>query len=224
MRNREPLFIENAKNLNDRGVSVYRRDIIVCRIFFCIYLYFVVIRDSNNSVTTISIAVWDAIVHEVCPTKGRILYSFQRPDGLVGTLRAARPPGQMLGGHGTVVVPSRRAQVGVPFDGRQRRSRVPRVPETGQAGRRARAIGQRAPAPYTRVRLPAARRTASAVATGTAAAFAMLQERRRHRRVLRGSRQNGRRRPVRSGPVPVRSRTTRHARARILRGRHTGRR
>lgn len=124
----------------------------------------------------------------------------------------------MLGGHGAVVVSSRRAQGGVPVDRRQRRPRVPRVPQTGLAGRRARAVGQRAPSPDRRVRLPFGERAGRPTVE-----LAVLQERRRHRSVLRGSGQDGRR-PVRSRTVPVRSRTARRARARTVRGRKPGRR
>lgn len=112
-------------------------------------------------------------------------YLLQRPDGFVGTLGAACPAGQMLGGHGAVVVPAWCTQGGVPVDGRQRRPRVPRLPKTGPAERRPRAVGQRAAPPDRRVRLSVARR-----AGHLAAAVAVLQERRRHGRVLRGGGQD----------------------------------
>jgi len=109
---------------------------------------------------------------------------FQRTDvGFVGTLGTARPIGPMLGGHGALVVPARCAKGGIPVDGHQWRPRVPRLSQTGQAGRRARAVGQRSPSSDRRIRLPQGRR---------AAQVAVLQERRRHSRVLRGGGQNGR--------------------------------
>lgn len=144
-------------------------------------------------------------------------FSLQRPDGFVGILGAARPAGQMLGGLGAVVVPSRRSPRGVPADGRQRRPRVPRLPETGPAERRPRAVGQRAAPADRRVRLPVARR-----AGRLAAPVPVLQERRRHGRVLRGGGQDGR--PVRSRPVPLRPRAARRAHAPTVRRRQHGRR
>lgn len=141
---------------------------------------------------------------------------FQRPHGFVGTLSAACPTGQVLGGQGAVVVSARCAQGGVPADRHQRRPRVPRVPQTGQAGRRARAAGQRAAPPDRRVRLPVGRRA------GRAPAVPVLQERRRHGRVLRGGGQDER--SVRSRPVPLRSRTARLAGARTVRGQQPRRR
>lgn len=118
---------------------------------------------------------------------------FQRTDvGFVGTLGAARPIGPVLGGHGALVVSPRRAKGGVPIDGHQWRPRVPRLPQTGQAGRRARAVGQRTTSPDRRIRLPQGRR---------AAPVEVLQERRWHSRVLRGGGQDWR--PIRSRPVPL---------------------
>jgi len=146
-----------------------------------------------------------------CRIVNVVLLFFQRSDGLVGTLRAAGALGQVLGGHGALVVSARRAQGGVPVDGHQRRPRVPRVPQTGQAGRRARATGQRAPSPDHRVRSPDIR-------LGLAPAVPVLQERRRHGRVLRGGGQDGRR-PIRPRSVPLRSRTAGHPRAQAVRGR-----
>jgi len=139
---------------------------------------------------------------------------FQRTDvGFVGTLGAARSTGPVLGGHGALVVPAGRAEGGFPVDRHQWRPRVPRLPQTGQAGRRACAVGQRTPSPDRRVRLPQGRR---------AAQVAVLQERRRHSRVLRGGGQNGRQ--VRSSPVPLRSRTARRTHAPTVRGRQPRRR
>lgn len=128
-----------------------------------------------------------------------LFFLFQRPDGFVGTLGAAGPPGQVLGGLGAVVVSARCAQGGVPVDGHQRWPRVPRLPQTGPAGRRPGAVGQRAPPSDRRLRLPDGRRCGG----HRAAPVSVLQERRRHSRVLRGSGQDGR--PVRFRPVPVRS-------------------
>lgn len=138
---------------------------------------------------------------------------FQRPDRLVGALGAARPPGQVLGGHGALVVSARRAQGGVPPDRRQQRPRVPRVPQTGQAGRRACAAGQRAAPSDHRVRLSLRR------PGGLAPAVAVLQERRQHGRVLRGGGQD--QRSIRPRPVPLRSRTARHSRAQTVHGRQS---
>lgn len=135
------------------------------------------------------------------------LFLFQRTVvGFVGTLGAARPVGPVLGWHGALVVPAGRPKGGVPVDGHQWRSRVPRLPQTGPTGRCARAAGQRASASDRRVRLPQGRR---------AAPVQVLQERRRHGCVLRGGGQDGR--PVRARPVPLRSRTARRARTPTVR-------
>lgn len=82
--------------------------------------------------------------------------------------------------------------------------------QAGQAGRRARATGQRTPALDPRVRLPRGR------VRRTTAPAAVLQERRRSGRVLRGGGQAGRR-PVQPRPVPVRSRAARHPHAQAVR-------
>lgn len=149
-------------------------------------------------------------------------FVLQRLDGrLFGTLGASRPIGPVLGGHGALVVSARCAQSGVSPDGNGRRTRVPRVSQAGQPGRRARAVGQCAPAPDHRVRPP------DGPTTTTTTTFAVLQERRRRGRILRGGHGQGGR-PVRwrpSGrPVPLRSRAARLTRAQAVLGRQSRRR